>query len=253
MQQRLAAAVYSHPGSVRSFCLEAYQSARDILKERRMKQTTNNSEDPETTIEPLNQNISISKLARRRKRSRRRKLVSFIAATLLNNVPLSVFIDVLEACGEVALDTTFSSFTISCRSLDALLRGTVHVLTKIWHCVSNFNPFQLLEAIVSFQFNAMGKTSEVLASGIQSVATGVGSASSLAFHRLSAANLSVATRVTGGAPSSSSLRGEVTGLRRSRSNATNLNEKLLRKLSTMNDAARVVLYVESEDETGGLT
>ncbi|KAL7574790.1 hypothetical protein ACA910_010635 [Epithemia clementina (nom. ined.)] len=252
VQQRLAAAVYSHPGSVRSFCLQAYQSARDIMKERSVKQPIHLTEEPETSIEPLTQSASISHFSRRRTRVKRRKLVSVIAETLLNNVPLSVFIDVLEALGEVALDTTFATYTIVTRSLDALVQGTLHMLGRIWHCISNFNPFHLLEAIVSFQFNAMGKTSEVLASGIQSVATGVGSASSLALHRLSAANLSVTTRVAGGA-SSSSLRGETTGLRRSRSNATVLNDKLLRKLSTMNDAARVVLYVESEDDTGGLT
>ena len=252
VQQKLAAAVYSHPGSVRSFCLQAYQSARDILKERKIKQPNDSLEDPETAIEPLGENVAITHRGPRRRRVKRRKLVAVIVESLLNNVPLSVFIDVLIALGETTLDTTFASFTIVGRSLDALVQGTLRLLQSVWNCICNFNPFQLLNAIVSFQFNAMGKTSEVLASGIQSVATGVGSASSLALHRLSAANLSVATRVTGAA-SSSSLRVEGTGVRRSRSSATALNEKLLRKLSTMNDAARVVLYVESEDETGGLT
>lgn len=239
VQHMLAAAVFSHPGSVRSFSFQAYTSARGILKERRVKQVSNDK-DPETSIEPHSQNNSISIFPHPRRKAKRRKLVSAIVAVLLNNVPLSVFFDVLEAVGEVSLDTSYASFTISCRSMEALVQGTFQILRTIWHHIVSFNPFQLLEAIVSFQFNAMGKTSEVLACGIQSVATGVGSASNLALHRLSAANLSVTTRVTGGvAPSS--LRGDV------------VNENLLRKLAALNDAARVVEYVESEDETGGLT
>jgi hypothetical protein len=122
---------------------------------------------------------------------------------------------------------------------------------KIWEFVVNFNPFQLLETIVSFQFNAMEKTSEVLATGIQSVATGMGSASSMALRRLSGTNLSVNLSASKTMPSAS-LLGD-SGLRRpSRSAGISLNEKLLRKLSSVNDAARVVSYMESEDYTGGL-
>ena len=167
VQQRLATAVFSHPGSVRTFCVQAYQSARNLVKERRVRHPHNNIENPETSIEPLGNSHSIRKASRQRKRNKRRKLVSVIAEALLNNVPLSVFIDVLEVTGEVSLDTTFASFSIAGRSLDMLVQGTLNLLRSIWHFISNFNPFQLLEAIVSFQFNAMGKTSEVLASGIQ--------------------------------------------------------------------------------------
>mmetsp|Transcript_1382 Transcript_1382/g.3784 ORF Transcript_1382/g.3784 Transcript_1382/m.3784 type:complete len:889 (-) Transcript_1382:1081-3747(-) len=243
VQQRLASAVYSHPGSVRSFCMEAYQSAKDILRERKAQH--NLQHDPETSLEPTCLDINL-----RPRKIRKQRLIARIANMILNNVPLSVLIDVLETTGEVSLDTTFASFTVAAKTLDALVHGLFRMLGAVWHGVTNFNPFQLLEAIVSFQFNAMGKTTEVLASGIQSVATGVGSASSMALHRLSAANLSVATRVTA---SSGSVRHGDPGLRRTRSSGTVLNRKLLKKLSAMNDAARVVRYMESTDETGGLT
>jgi len=154
---------------------------------------------------------------------------------------------VIEAVGETSLDTTFASFHLTASSINAVVSALGQLIVRVWDGITNLNPFQLLEAIISLQFNAMGKTSEVLASGIQSVATGVGSASSLALHRLSAANLSV--NRTG---SSSSLRGDG-GLRRNRSREKVLNKKLLKKLSSINAAARVVSYTETGDDTGGLT
>ena len=243
VQERLASAVYSHPSSIRSFCLDAYQSAKEIVRQRK---GVPYGEDPETMIEPMVQFTH----QKRRRRNRRRKLISAIIELVLNNIPLSVLIDVLEQTGELSLDTTFASFAVTGNALHGLVNGFIRLLGAVWHGVVNFNPFSLLEAIVSFQFNAMGKTTDILASGIQSVATGVGSASSLALHRLSAANLSVATRVTA---SANSARHGDPSLMSPRSNGNVLNKKLLRKLSAVNDAARVVNYFESQDDTGGLT
>jgi len=250
VQQRLAAAVYSHPGSVRSFCMQAYQSAKDIMRERQAHHPLHHQQpsDLETIEEPDIGDMTMMQYPQKRRRKRKR-LLAAVAEMILHNVPLSVLIDVLETTGEVSFDTTLASFMVAGKTLDALIHGVFRLLGSIWHGVVNLNPFQLLEAIVSFQFNAMGKTTEVLASGIQSVATGVGSASSLALHRLSAANLSVATRVT----DASVRHGDSNGLLRTRSTGTALNQKLLKKLSAMNDAARVVRYMESEDNTGGLT
>lgn len=153
----------------------------------------------------------------------------------------------LDALGGVTLDTSFASFKITVNSINGAIGALGYVIRLVWDGIANFNPFHLLEAIISLQFNAMGKTSEVLVSGIQSVATGVESASSIALHRLSAANLSV--KRTG---SSNSLVGNGS-LRRGRSYNSKLNKKLLRKMSSINDAARVVSYLESGDDTGGLT
>jgi hypothetical protein len=239
-QQKLATAIFSHPGSLRSFCMEAYQTAKDI----RHRQEQASRLDPELDVEPLKQRSSP-------RRSRRHIIIHAIVDLILHNIPLSVLIDLVEAVGEVSLDTTFASYRLTANGLNAIIKGLIITVRKIWEFILNFNPFQLLETIVSFQFNAMEKTSEVLATGIQSVATGMGSASSMALHRLSAANLSVNLSANKTVSSASHLGDS--GLRRSsRSAGITLNEKLLRKLSAVNDAARVVSYMESEDYTGGL-
>jgi hypothetical protein len=239
-QQKLASAIFSHPGSLRSFCVEAYQTAKEI----RHRQEQVSRVDPELDVEPVKQRVSP-------RRSRRRIIIHAIVDLILHNLPLSILIDVVEAVGEVSLDTTFASYRLTANGLNAIVKGLIITVRKIWEFVVNFNPFQLLETIVSFQFNAMEKTSEVLATGIQSVATGMGSASSMALRRLSGTNLSVNLSASKTMPSAS-LLGD-SGLRRpSRSAGISLNEKLLRKLSSVNDAARVVSYMESEDYTGGL-
>eukprot|EP00536_Pseudo-nitzschia_multiseries_P003036 jgi/Psemu1/63953/estExt_Genemark1.C_430050 len=92
----------------------------------------------------------------------------------------------------------------------------------------------------------MGRTTEVVVSGIQSVATGVGSASSIALHRLSAKNRS---------PLSSGLaHGSQGNPRRLRSpTKKSVNAKLMRKLNNLNSAAPVVSYTELDDNNGGLS
>jgi hypothetical protein len=131
----------------------------------------------------------------------------------------------------------------------------------IWDGVTNFNPFALLEAIVSLQFNAMGRTSEVLASGIQSVATGVGSASSAALHKLSAVNLSSNQMTSSASLMNMSYRSVGVGGSISRNNTgstgvdgnqVETNKRFMRKLSKINKTAQVLEYREMNDDTGGL-
>eukprot|EP00977_Amphora_coffeiformis_P027233 scaffold34597_cov177-Amphora_coffeaeformis.AAC.1 len=237
-QQKLAAAVFAHPGSLRSFCLDAYQTAVEI-RHRQEQSTT-----PELDVpQPVQRKMSA-------RRTRRRMIINSIIDFVFHNLPVSVLIDVIEAVGEVSLDTTFASYRLTTKTMNAIVRALVHVVTTVWECIINFNPFQLLETVVSFQFNAMEKTSEALATGIQSVATGMGSAmgsaSSMALHRLSNANLSANKSASTGSLLHDS------GLRRPRTNGLGLNKKLLKKLSSINDAARVVSYMESGDITGGL-
>ena len=230
-QQKLAQAVFSHPSSLRSFCMDAYQTAVDIRKKQQ--------QTPELTVEPV-------RPQQQHHHHRRRLIINALVDFVLHNLPVSILIDVVEAVGETTLDTSFASYRLAGRTLNAILNGIGHLARTIWECIVNFNPFQLLETVVSFQFNAMERTSEALATGIQSVATGMGSASSMALHRLSTANLSVNKSASAG----SVLHGD-TGLVWNAE--AKLNKKLLKKLSSINDAARVVSYMESEDITGGLS
>ena len=196
---------------------------------------------PETLIEP-----SSSRKRRRRQSDKRSEVISALVNHILGNVPLSVALDILDAYKEITLDTTFAVVTISGRTVSHIIHRIFRVIGAIWDGIISFNPVELVQAIILHPFNAMGKTTEVVVSGIQSVATGVGSASSLALHRLSSkANIG---------SSSSSLYGTQSALRRSRPSVNNvLNQKLLKKLSTINSAAPVIKYEEKADNTGGLS
>lgn len=247
-KEKLTSAVFSHPQPLRSFCLDAYSAAQDIRKQQENREAAAlNDDGPETLVEPRKP---------KRKKSRnelRLMLMHSLVDMLFRNVPLSVLFDVADALVGVSLDTTFATFQLTIKSINGTISALAYAVCVVWDAIITFNPFQLLEAIISIQFNAMGKTSEVLVSGIQSVATGVGSASSIALHRLSAANLSI-SGVNG--PSSSQVPSGDGSARRGRGTVvhnTALNKKLLRKMSSLNEAARVVAYREMSDDTGGLT
>jgi hypothetical protein len=286
-QDKLVAAVFSHPQPLRSFCSDAYRAAQDIRRGQQLHQQQLNHQralaehrshyqhhepDPETSVEPSTrqqppppppqqqqhsptQRRAVG--AKRRNKNRLRLLglmVHRLVDFLFHNVPLSVLLDVAEALGSVSVDTSVASFRITLTVANGTVSAMVHATRVCWDAAINFNPFHLIEALISFQFNAMGKTSEALVSGIQSVTTGVESASSLALHRLSAANLSLSNcagsaasvganfmmRAGGGGPAADK-------------DADGKGRKLLRKMSSVNEAARVVAYRERPDDTGGLT
>lgn len=234
VQQKLTAAIFAHPRSLRSFCLEAHQAAKKITDDRRERAQARHElcklqedVDPETFREPPESTTSANRRRELRRvaqaqKDKREKLVQFLVNTLLHNVPLSVMFDLAEAFVDTGLDTSYAVFRLSVSSVNAVVSGLIHAVHRIWDLITSFNPFAILDAIISMQFTAMGKTSEALASGIQSVATGVGSASNLALQRLSRGG------GTGmhNAASSSSLS-EKMGLRRSRSaQNTILNRKV---------------------------
>lgn len=235
-QEKLTTAIFAHPRSLRSYCLEAYTAAQDIRAEN-VNQYNLRKGDPETLIEPAKFDHPSS-----RKRKQNLKIIHDLIDMIFHNVPLTVLLDFVEATTGLCLNTTVACFGLTGRTLNGIFSAIVALIGAVWDAITNFNPFQLLEAIITMQFDAMGKTSEALASGLQSVATGVGSASSMALNRFSGANLS-------GVLSASSLAG---GGHLKRSTIA-VNQKLLHKLSTINDAGLVVSYKEYEDDTGGLT
>jgi hypothetical protein len=224
VQQKLTAAVLSHPRSIRAFCLEAHQAAKEIQRNRRERQERH-QEDPETLREPPEGESDARRELRRshRRNAKQTRLLHFLVNTLLHNVPLTVMLDLAEAVLDTGLDTSYAVFRLSVSSINSVVSGLLHVIQSVWDVITSFNPFAILDAIISMQFNAMGKTSEALASGIQSVATGVGSASNMALQRLSRGGGSGLNMTA----SSSSLNDKM-GLRRSRSFQNNivLNKKV---------------------------
>ena len=215
-KQKLAAAIFSHPQPLRNFCLEAYIAAKErslsnnyttIQKERPI-------EDSDGVL-LLNQYLD----------ERITHVAKIPGGFLYENIPISVTLDTLNAVQEITLDVSFATVSISVIALDA----SVHTAMNIWGGVTRFNPLNF--------------ANDVVVSGIQSVATGVGSASSMALNRLSAKNRSPLS----------------TGLVRSPAKAKKmlnqkmLNQKLLRKLNNLNSAAPVVSYKELGDSDGGLS
>jgi len=190
-QEKITYAVFSHPRSLRSFCLEAYTAANDIRQQKALAaahiyDNESSSSSPETRMEPAEGEITATTRKRKRKRNSRNKLLSSgrissldslrakviheLVDWIFHNVPVSVLLDVLEAAGVVLIDTTGACLTITISSLHQAVSALGRILVSVWDAVSYCvtNPFALLEAIISLQFNAMGKTSEVLVSGIQS-------------------------------------------------------------------------------------
>lgn len=240
-QEKITNAVFSHPRPLRSYCWEAYAAADDIRVQKEFSECAFHDLSPETYIEkparkPSRKHLDIGKL---------------LIGLIFGNVPVSVLIDLLEAGGSTAIDTGGASLSITVCSLQQTASALGFVACVVFDTTTHIvtNPFQMLEAVISLQFNAMGKTGEVIASGLQSVATGVGSASSSALYRLSATvNMSSSAPLSGNGhrKSSGSLPGEA------KKNGV-LNKRLLKKLAAINDAALVVNYEEREDNAGGLT
>ena len=257
-QEKLASAVFEHPQSLRSYCLDAYLAAKGVNENggHLVAYKESPGEIPETTVEPdlrmqqqHNRRMMTRHNQQQQQRNNRLFFIHFLIDQIFNNVPLSVFIEVVEGVTEVSLDSSFAVVKITNVTTHKIFTSIVHAIGHVWDQILNFNPFELLHAMVSHPFNAMGKTTEVVVSGIQSVATGVGSASSMALHRLS-------IKTEGSYGSSSMLfTGQHSGsLRRVRSRENNgFNKKLLRKLSTMHSAASVISYTEIKDDTGGLS
>ena len=217
-QQKLAALIFSHPESLRNFCLEVYETARKSSFDNHNTEKRYRNQDRRITHG--------AELSR---------------GTSFQKIPLSVTLHTLHVVQEITLDVSFASVRITVVGFDA----SVYVVASVWNGVTHSNPLSFFHGMITRPFNMMGKTTEVVVSGIQSVATGVGSASSIALHRLSAKNRS---------PSSVGFVGSQGNPRRARSPAKKAqNQKLLRKLNNLNSAAPVVSYTELGDNDGGLS
>lgn len=233
-KQKLASVIFSHPGSLRSFCVEAHQQT--IAKQQSSKNNPQTEEDSAT--EEVYEFSSFD--IRNGVHSDRIIRHCGIPRGIIS-IPLSITFDTLNVTREITLDVSFATVRITLMALDA----SVCVVVYVWDGVTRFNPLNFAYKMITKPFNMMGKTTEVVVSGIQSVATGVGSASSIALHRLSAKTRS---------PLSSGLVGSQGNLRRVLSpTKKSVNQKLLKKLNTLNSAAPVLSYTELDDNDGGLS
>jgi hypothetical protein len=140
-----------------------------------------------------------------------------------DNIALSLALELTESACDLSIRTFFASACLSsialgpCTSLLAesirlsathVRQSTTHVANALGPIVApiarvNLNPFRIFQCVVNAPRSAMGKTGDVLVSGIQSVATGVGSVSNAALNRLSRQGLALAGGVVGNGTSRS--------------------------------------------------
>mmetsp|Transcript_18759 Transcript_18759/g.27731 ORF Transcript_18759/g.27731 Transcript_18759/m.27731 type:complete len:697 (+) Transcript_18759:410-2500(+) len=215
--QKLATAVLSHPDSLRSFCSKAHQAATEIQREReaRLRQ-----HPPETLREPGQRTFRL------------KSLLKFLYNTIFENVPISVSLHLLNAIQQTILDTAIAAATLTLDSINSLIDAVVGLLRLIWRSVCQVQ---------------LSSASEVLVSGIQSVATSVGSA---AFHRFSSrgdngvGNGGIHTMMM--ARNALNPMGFISDVDHHAVAAS--NQRLIEKLSAVNAASRVVAYQERRED-----
>lgn len=282
VQQKLTMAVLGHPLSLRSYCLDAHHSALQIQRARDEKRTNfaqtlqptvaHHSGQQRTTDQMLAIPTKTRPITHLRHHHRRHtpphvRLLRTLCSKLLDNVPLSILLDLTGNTLETYLDTSSAVLHITTSIVHAVLSALSDAVTIALDAIAKLNPFALVGTILAAQRDAVGRTGEVLVGGIQSVATGVGSASTAAIHHLSRGSVAGGGIVVGGVHSSlgsaSSMAGRYSDsaanhssglflgkmnlLRSSNSINGNLviSEKMFRKLNKVDSSAsRVLSYVE---------
>jgi len=168
-----------------------------------------------------------------------------ITGKILQNIPLSVLLELSEGAFDTCINTSVAIYNITTSSIHTGLSMIFSLIQSAWEKIVNFRPWSVVDAIFELQRRAMGRTSEALAT----VASGVDhtcQSASAAIHYLTG-NSSHGLSIRNGHHSSrSSIFGNM-GFGRTDSNR-NVNEKLLRKLSKIDATSRVVSYMEWEDQ-----
>ena len=203
IQQKLTAAVMSHPHSIRSYCLEAQRAASEMKSQRLKKK----EEDEGNTGAIPDARTNLVRKQRLEKRQRVRILRSVLNG-VLSNVPLSVLFDLAEATFETSLDTTVAAFKISAISIDGAVSVLASVVSWSFETVTSLNPFVVVGTILAIQRDAAYHATDALVSGIQSVATGVGSAGTISMNALN-----VLSRAGGGHVSANAAGTGIAGKR----------------------------------------
>ena len=221
----MASAVFSHPRPLAQYCVDAYTKALELSTGRRLRrleeeeqqqliiqhqqrqqqqqqqQLVGDDEDDVSsyydltflTMYPTSSSLSSS--------STRPiymillhgpgHIIRNVQLIILNCTPISVTIEIVESTCDLSVATIYATSIISTTIVGNVLHTILDTILYTCDVVSQFNPLCIVDAILSAKRHAVGKTGDVLVSGIQSVATGVGSVSNAALNRLSRSGLAV--------------------------------------------------------------
>jgi len=186
----------------------------------------------------------------RKQRQSRAKIIRVIITKLLDNAPLSILLDIAESVCDLSLETLFAAGKIGLFTIDKCINTLCNTVLNILDVLTSFNPFHIFEHVINLQRSAVGKTGDVVVSGIMSVATGVGSVSNAALNRLSRQGLALAGGVViAGTGSRSGRSGSHDHVRKDASSGDNpLDSKLFRRLHKMDSVSTLLAYTERSGE-----
>jgi len=186
----------------------------------------------------------------RKQHQSRAKIIRVIISKLLSNAPLSILLDIAESVCDLSLETLFATGKIGLFTIDKCINILCNTVLNILDVLTSFNPFHVFEHVINLQRSAVGKTGDVVVSGIMSVATGVGSVSNAALNRLSRQGLALAGGVViAGTGSRSGRSGSHDYARKDAGSGGNpLDSKLFRRLHKMDSVSTLLAYSERSGE-----
>jgi len=173
----------------------------------------------------------------------------FAVNSILDNVPhISVFSQIVGSTSEFHLTVLLSVCQLGAQCVNASVTVMVHSASRIFYFLRHVNPNLAVDAAV--------RTTEVLASSMQSVAEGTIAASAALQHYFPSGGGGGTYHhagVVGTSPTRSFL-GKIPGVvnmaRGRGDDATNkvLSDRLYRKLSKIDSTSKVISYLERHDE-----
>jgi len=281
LQKKLAAAVFAHRHPLRHYCLDAYATAVNVSLDRGKQSAASTlgsikphrhgcpGELPDSTRNcPILNPHTLDGCAFSPKRSEccfqldhgndsgkqgHRCVCRIMKATVVHTVPMSVFLKMTELACELSVNVLLSMGRIGILSAHRFISTCRNSVDHVMEVSTKVTPSHVFEFVVNVQRRAMGKTGDVLASGIQSVATGVGSVSNAALNRLSRQGLALAGGVVGGSRSGLSRGGMgPSGFGRARKDMIAgekvVESKLFQRLQRMENVSRLIAYTERTGE-----
>ena len=161
-----------------------------------------------------------------------RGIIGMVCKKVMENVPLSILLKLSEGTANIGIRTCVAVYKISSSMIRAGYSFVLWCLERIWREIVNFHPWTMVEIFFNMQKRAMGKTTEACQSA------------SAAIHMIAGhASNGLSTR-NGHFSSRSSI---FSSFRNRPDPGRNINEKLLRKLNSVDAASRVVAYMEWDD------
>jgi hypothetical protein len=253
IQDLLQSQVFAHPNSIRSYCLSSHEAAAKLRRKREKKMKV----CPKCH---LSKRLYISDKRRRdsyhnllqycicedsfherhyNTEAVHEKMFNLLKSSIFDNVPLSIIFDISYQTFDTSLKVSHSSVTITAGSVGMILHALSHVVNNVVHGVShNLNPWNLIQTIFHLQRKAVGKTGEVIATGIQSVATGVLSKSESHYGLVG---------MRGTSPRSGMVSAATSFLRGSPKENI-ISEKMFQKMNRIHPTSKVIKYIERDED-----